>query len=642
MKRLLIRLLATVGIFALPATAAPVVQDVVVGNVSSSSAYIGWSFSETALPGLEVFTDAAATQNVTTQVRIEPQSLENSRREVFSTAASRQANRALQRSMKDKLVALVRLTGLTPNTQYFLRPLALATTGAVLSSGALTPVTTAETAAFVPESRQLIADLAPIVPTVGNVSGALLIAAHAQARYPLITVVGDGNSPTKAYFDLTLFLDAAGQRNLVPPAGSLALTLSWLGLPPISGAFSPNNVPYTGAAKVAASTTTEFFGQGYVVHAFSNGSPAVAGLPYYLDFTATDVGNVIQPGFNRPLLVECADLTYGAGATTSLVAGQLVGHPVIFGTPGLKTVTIRDSASAATTTLDVDVIQMNYQNWRDYHLGTALAGGAAGDNPDADPFPNFVEYVHGRLPNRTDAAILGSTPQTGQALTIRFDLNPLQRDYNVVIQVSPNLSTWARSAKIPQRIQALPGHDVVEVSWTQAELQEATGVVSPGYYARLSWEPATGFDSWLAAANLSGPAAAPTANPDGDRDPNFVEFALDSDPTSPVSSGKVHQSMATFGSSRAQVLTLPMRLGATHVASDPAGGELVFDADGLRYRIQGSANLISWTLDMQEIPAVITGLPPLNPGYEYRSFRGPGSSFYALEFVRVRIEQIAP
>jgi hypothetical protein len=62
--------------------------------------------------------------------------------------------------------------------------------------------------------------------------------------------------------------------------------------------------------------------------------------------------------------------------------------------------------------------------------------------------------------------------------------------------------------------------------------------------------------------------------------------------------------------------------------------------EGLRYRIQGSNNLVSWGLTMEEVPALSTGLPALSPGYEYRSFRSPGSAFLAFEFVRIKVELI--
>jgi hypothetical protein len=284
---------------------------------------------------------------------------------------------------------------------------------------------------------------------------------------------------------------------------------------------------------------------------------------------------------------------------------------------------------------------MTYQNWRTYHLGGNPSTAGAAGNPDADPFPNFVEYVHAHDPNSPDASILGASPrQPGKALTIRFNLNPHQRDYRVVIQVTPDMASWQHSNKVPQVVQSLPTHDVMEVSWSEAELQSETGVASPGYFARLTWESATGFSSWLDSHSLTGPAASPTANPDGDNDPNFVEFALDSNPASGASSGKIRQTLTNFGGSLAQVLTIPVRLGAAAPSWDPAGGEIVLDADGIRYRLQGTANLVAWNLTMTEIPAVVTGLPELNPGYEYRSFRSPGSSVYSFEFVRVRIETL--
>ena len=83
-----------------------------------------------------------------------------------------------------------------------------------------------------------------------------------------------------------------------------------------------------------------------------------------------------------------------------------------------------------------------------------------------------------------------------------------------------------------------------------------------------------------------------------------------------------------------------MRLGAMPSVSDPAGGELAFDADGIRYHIEATANLVNWGLDMQEVPVDASFLPVLSAGYEYRSFRAPIG--YALEFLRVRIELLAP
>lgn len=642
MKRLLIRLLCATALLSPLATATPAVENVLIGNVSPTSGCVAWTTSEEASPALEIFSDPAATTEVTHQVRIEYQSLETARRDVLSTQESRAANRTVQDQMRLKRTNLVRISGLSPNTTYHLRPLALGPNGAVLSSGTLAPLTTAATATFIPESRQLVADLSALVPTAGDLTGALLIATHANSRYPLISVIGDGPDPASARFDLSNLLDPNGTTQLVPPAGNVELGLSWLGLPPVGGVFQPSHVTYTGTTNAAALSTTTFTGQGVVIHAEPLASHAVAGLPFAVNLHVTDLANILQTSFNRPLIIESAALHINPQSTPPLTNGALNHFPLVFTTPGIHLVTIRDSASPASTTLEVNTLQMNYQNWRNHHFGSDLADGNPGDNPDHDPFPNFIEYIHGANPASADGSVLSNQPQPGSALTIRFNVNPLQNEFRIAVLVSPDLSSWTRSNKPPTVIQSLPGIEVNEISWTAAELAAETGVASATYYARLAWEPATSFGSWILANNLTGPAALPDANPDNDKDPNFVEFALDSNPNSPASSGKVRQSFDVFEASTAQILTLPVRLGATPAATDPPGGEIILEADGLRYRIQGTTNLIDWNLTMEEIPARTENLPPLNPGYEYRSFRSPGTSTHTFEFVRVRIELANP
>jgi hypothetical protein len=642
MRTFLPTLAAACAALAAPALALPAIQHVQVGNVTSSSLCVCWDAAQSAAPGLEVFTDAGATHEVTTEARLEFQVLDNSRREVSSSYAERQGNRAIQAQMAAKGVALVRVSGLAAHTQYFLRPLGLNASGATVDSGALVPVTTATTSLFVPESRQLAVNLSPMVPTTGDVAGTLLVVSCAASPYPLIAVVGDSFSPTFAYFDLSCFLNAAGESNLLPAAGPLDLTITWLGLPPFPGYFAPSAVAYTGTTTVAAATESTFNGQGVVVHATPTSPYAVAGLPIFLDLSVTDIGGVSIPGFNHPLLIESAALASGAGATPALAAGQLSGYPLTFATPGTHTVTLRDSASSTYTTLDVRVIQMNYQNWRAYHLGTALAGGAPGDDPDRDGNSNLIEYVSGSDPSSPSGSMVAIAPPGASALRLRFNLNPLQTEYAVVIQVTPDLATWHNSTKVPALLETRAGHKVMEVAWTKAELQAATGVVSPSYFARLLLAGTSNYNTWANSYSLPAAAAPPSANPDGDPIPNFAEFALDSDPTSGVSSGKVQPSRVTIGTSFAGVLTLPMRLGATPASTDPPGGELVFEADGVRYRIQGSTNLTSWGLTILEVPVDASSLPQLGSGYEYRSFRTPSGRTYRMEFIRAMIELLPP
>jgi hypothetical protein len=634
-------LLLAVAALPAPLSALPAVQGVQVGNVTSSSVCICWETTETAAPGLAVFADAAGTQSLAGQVRVEIQPVENHRREVSSSYATRQQVRDLQSLMEAKRVALVRVSGLAPDTEYHLRPLALDSVGTPLADGPLTPVTTARTSVFVPEARQLLVDLAPLVPTTGEVAGALVIVRHPASPWPLIAVTGDSFSPTVARVDLTELLEPSGKANLLPAAGPLELEISWKGLLAVPGSFLPDRVPYTGATTVAAATQTTFVGSGEAILAAAGGAPyAVAGLPFILNLLAKDLAGVPLPDFDRPLLVESPALAGGAGATAPLVDGQLA-HPVVFSGPGTHTVTVRDPGSAAQTTVEVTVVQMNYRNWRIYHMGgELLPNGEAGADPDHDRLRNEGEYVFWRDPLRPSGAVASFSRPPAGALRLRFDLNPYQTEYAVVIEVSNNLRDWRRSAKLPAVAQSLPGRNLMEVVWTAAELQAETASPSPrpAYFARVLTEPANSFDTWLAAYGLTGPAAGPTANPDGDRDPNYVEFAFDSDPLSGLSSGKIRRQLVDFGGTLAQVLTLPVRHGAVPAPGDPPGGELVFNADGVRYRIQGSGNLASWTLDVSETVVSTADMPLLSPGYIYRSFRTPGG-LTSLEFLRARVEQ---
>jgi len=99
------------------------------------------------------------------------------------------------------------------------------------------------------------------------------------------------------------------------------------------------------------------------------------------------------------------------------------------------------------------------------------------------------------------------------------------------------------------------------------------------------------------------------------------------------------------GGVNALTLTFPVRGGAVPDAGDPPGGPLVLvkPAEAVRYTIQSSDELASWTLTVAEVTgpdavAIQAGLPALNAGWVYRSFRSPGPvAGDSVEFMRVRI-----
>ena len=110
------------------------------------------------------------------------------------------------------------------------------------------------------------------------------------------------------------------------------------------------------------------------------------------------------------------------------------------------------------------------------------------------------------------------------------------------------------------------------------------------------------------------------ADPDLDGLSNFHEFAGGSRPDSAAS---VPLRISTFandpGSDQPHlVLTLSVRAGTPFAGTGPLAGI----KDGILYHIEGSADLVDYTLGVEAVAPPVTGdLPPPMSGYEYRSFR---------------------
>jgi autotransporter-associated beta strand protein len=125
------------------------------------------------------------------------------------------------------------------------------------------------------------------------------------------------------------------------------------------------------------------------------------------------------------------------------------------------------------------------------------------------------------------------------------------------------------------------------------------------------------FPAWIATFSFEpGADLSKSGDPDGDGQNNLLEFALDGDPSVGAASGKVHQQID--GSHF--ILTLPVRLGATFSGAGPLSATVI--ADGISYDIEGSTDLVTFSAGVVELGTPITaGLPALNTGWEYRSFR---------------------
>jgi hypothetical protein len=131
------------------------------------------------------------------------------------------------------------------------------------------------------------------------------------------------------------------------------------------------------------------------------------------------------------------------------------------------------------------------------------------------------------------------------------------------------------------------------------------------------------FASWIATyfPTPGDPNAAKDADPDGDGEPNLTEYALNSDPSSGVASGKVRSRLTTVGADKVLVLTLPVLDGAVFGGS-PAQ---TATAGGVVYTIEGSNGLGVFDQGISEIAAETDMPNPLDAGWSYRTFRLDGA-----------------
>jgi len=178
---------------------------------------------------------------------------------------------------------------------------------------------------------------------------------------------------------------------------------------------------------------------------------------------------------------------------------------------------------------------------------------------------------------------------------------------------------------------------------------DASGFIGTGTWAAtqsgnsiaLTYTPGAGgsaYDLW-AAALPEGQRGA-TADPDNDGLPNFAEFALNSSPTSGVSSENRALKLATVGAETALTLTIPVRANAVFAGATAKSASI----DGVTYHVQAGDNLAAWDLVVTEVlgadaTAIQQGLPALDTGWTYRTFRSPGPiAGDPQEFIRVVID----
>lgn len=158
--------------------------------------------------------------------------------------------------------------------------------------------------------------------------------------------------------------------------------------------------------------------------------------------------------------------------------------------------------------------------------------------------------------------------------------------------------------------------------------------------------PATAFDNFidpLFPGNPNDPAfVGPNADPDGDGNDNFQEFALGGDPASGSDGPRVFPLIADSndaGTAEELLLTIAVRSG-TPAFLPASGGTPTATFDGVTYTVEGSLDLASFNQPVSVVATVPPPAPNSTPpaGYTYRTFSLGGSDgLPARGFLRVDV-----
>ena len=157
--------------------------------------------------------------------------------------------------------------------------------------------------------------------------------------------------------------------------------------------------------------------------------------------------------------------------------------------------------------------------------------------------------------------------------------------------------------------------------------------------------PGSAYDTWATEQGLDGTNNGKMDDPDSDGLENVIEFGLNQNPLAAGDGGKVRAVLADVDPGApvvtAYTLTVPMRDGTDFTGSG-TGDLLSLPLDGVVYRVEGSATLSDFPLDITEVtPALSGGMEQPDTGWSYRSFRLPGTpgAPHAKAFLRVDVSE---
>ncbi len=435
------------GLTALAARATVAITAADKANITPAGFTVLWRVDSATggSPRLDVFSNAAGTVSVRSQLAVEFFPLEMNDTAVKNTATQRDARRALQDAVRARKAVLARVTGAQPGTTYYVRPRSVDASGNP-NETALAPlltVTTSQETAFVAESRQLRVDFQTCFPGSDGLIARLSLAG---APTPLVSVIGDHDQPGRAFFDLTLLLNAAGTTN-AELGGTPAFTLDIVGDNGPPGSYS-NSISLQNAYVVAKLEDTTFVigFPGLVSFTVEGSGSALAGVPYPVTIKARAADNSVLTSFNGTVTVAAtAPLYSGAGVTPIFTAGVLTGYEVIPSAAGSGQLIATRTCGLETGLHNYTAAALTYTAWKQFYFG-ANAGNAAISGLDADPdgdgIKNGLEYFAGYSPVIGNKQVIESEGLDGTDFVFTYRKAKLAPGLTPTVQWTPDLSLW--------------------------------------------------------------------------------------------------------------------------------------------------------------------------------------------------------
>jgi len=177
-----------------------------VTDVTPSGFSVLWHASEASNPRVEVFLDAAATQEITGQVEMIPFPLQGAVSGLSGRYEQAQSRLALQQTAKQKGLNKIRVRGLDPETEYFIKVFAdsAGDSGSWPASGTQS-VTTQRENAFLQDSAIVVVDLHDV-----DSRGWLVTASVATSTHPVSSFADAGAEPGQAVINLSNLFGSDG------------------------------------------------------------------------------------------------------------------------------------------------------------------------------------------------------------------------------------------------------------------------------------------------------------------------------------------------------------------------------------------------------------------------------------------------